>query len=142
MRMNRFGDAGLPRRLPASLENAIGPDGTIRLSSGKKPLGGPFPAPVRREEVTQRFRQHDLPVLMAFAAANPDDVSFAIQIGYLQVSHFRYAKAGAVHGGQHRAMAEVPWRFEQRFDLGLAQNHRQLFLIAGQRDSIDLDSPV
>ena len=142
MRMNRFGDAGLPRRLPASLENAIGSDGAARVPAWEEPVGGPLPTPVRGENLPERLRQHDLPVFVAFAVANPDHAAFAIQIGYLQVGHFRYAEPCAVHRGQNRAMSEVLRRFEQRFDFGLAENGRQFLLIAGQWDSIDLDSSV
>src|SRR5713226_3449954 len=53
--MNRLADAGLPRRLLASSEDAIGCDGTIRLSAREQPLGGTLPAPVRREQFAQRL---------------------------------------------------------------------------------------
>src|SRR5271165_2405660 len=82
MRMNRFGDAGLPRRLPASLENAIGSDGAARVPAWEEPVGGPLPTPVRGESLPERLRQHDLPVFVAFAVANPDHGS--LRSGRLQ----------------------------------------------------------
>src|ERR1700674_6130575 len=79
MRMNRFSDAGLLRCFLASPENTIRSDGAIRHSPWKKPLGGTLPAPVRREQVAQRLGQHHLSVLVSFATANPDRVSFPIE---------------------------------------------------------------
>src|SRR6266851_7432256 len=116
MRMNRFGDAGLPRRLLASSEDAIGSDGTIRLSAWEKPPNGTFPAPIRREQLAQRLGQHHLSVLVSFTTANPDDAAFAIQVAHLQLGHFRDAESCAVHRGEHRSVFEILWRFEQRLD--------------------------
>src|ERR1700675_868612 len=86
MRMNRLGDAGLPRRLLASSEDAIGSDGAIGLSAWEKPLAGTFPAPVRHEQVAQRLGQHHLSVLVAFPTANPDHMSFSIEVAHLQMA--------------------------------------------------------
>ncbi len=107
MRVNRLGDPGFPRRRLASFENAIGCDGTIRLPAGEQPLGGTLPPPVRHEHLAERLGQHHLPVLVAFAAANPDHVAFAVQIGHLQFGHFRYAESRAIHRGQHRPVFKV-----------------------------------
>jgi hypothetical protein len=62
---------------------------------------------------------------LSFATANPDRVSFPIEVGHLQLRHFRYAESRAVHRGEHRSVFEVLRCFEQRLDLGLTQNDRQ-----------------
>src|ERR1035438_5071521 len=131
MRMNRLADTGLSRRLLASSEDASGSDGAIRLPAWEKPLGGAFPAPVRREQVAQRLRQHYLSILVPFTTANPNHMSFSIEVAHLQIGHFRYAQSCAVHRGEHRPVFEVLRRFQQRFDFGLTQNDRQLLLVAG-----------
>jgi len=142
MWMNGLTDAGLPRRLRTGLENAIGCDGAVWVPAWKEPVGGPLPAPVRGQQFAERFGQHHLSVLVAFTTPNPDHVSFSIEVAHLQIGHFRYAESRAVHRGQHGPVFEVLRRFQQRFDFGLAQNDGQLLLVAGQRDSVDIDSLV
>src|ERR1035438_889158 len=39
-------------------------------------------------------------------------------------------------------MFQVPGRFEQRLDFGLAQNHGELLLVPRQGNPVDLDLPV
>src|ERR1700733_635281 len=142
MRMNRLTDAGLPRRLRTGPENANSCDGAICVPAWKEPVGGPLPAPVRSEHVAERLRQHHLPILVAFTAANPDGVSFSVQVGYLQAGHFRYAESSPVHSGQNGPVLEVLRRFQQRFDLGLAQNDGQLFLVAGHAEQVKVAHPL
>ena len=78
---------------------------SVRLLSWEEPVGRSLPSPVCGEHFAERLRQHHLPILVAFATANPDDAAFAIQVGYLQAGHFRYAESRTVHGGQNRPMA-------------------------------------
>jgi hypothetical protein len=83
MRMNRLGD---PAAAPpsANLKTLWWRWGNPAFRR-EKPVGGTFPAPVGGQHFAQRLRQHDLPVFVAFAAANPDHMAFAIQVGHLQV---------------------------------------------------------
>src|ERR1700733_771898 len=124
MRMNRLGDAGRLRRSSAIAENSFARKVSARPLSWEEPVGRSLPSPVCGEHLAERLCQHHLPILVAFATANPDDAAFAIQVGYLQAGHFRYAESRTVHGGQNRPMAKVLRRFEECFNLGLAQNDR------------------
>ena len=81
MRMNGLSEAGAPRRFSAEVENAMARDRTAWFSAWEEPVGRPLPAPVRGEHLAEWLRQHHLPILVAFAAAHPDDAAFAIQQG-------------------------------------------------------------
>ncbi len=140
MRVHRLSDTGLLRRFLANFENAVRCDGAIRFLAGKEPLGRSLPPPVRGEYLAKRIRKHHLPVLVSFAAANPDHAALAVQVGDFQFGHFRYAKSRAVHCGQHRPVLKVPRCFKQSLNFLFAQNDRQLLFVARQRNPVDLDS--
>src|SRR5262245_22506751 len=92
------------RHRSKTLCRAMGQSG---FSTWEEPVGGPFPSPICGKHLAQGLRQHHLPILVAFAAADPDDAAFTVQVGYLQVGYFRDAEPCAVHRGQNRPMAEI-----------------------------------
>ena len=58
-----------------------------------------------------------MPVLAPFAAANPDHISAAIDVRYLDVRCFRDPRTGSIHGGQNRSVAKVFRCLQKRLDL-------------------------
>src|ERR1035438_7875191 len=89
MRRHRLGDTGPPGCFPACLENGFRRERTASLVSGEKPVGGALPTPVSDQYLAEGFRQHDPPVLVALAVANPDDLPVAVQVAHFQMSRFR-----------------------------------------------------
>src|ERR1700722_13589683 len=142
MRMNRFRNPSLPRRRHASFKDAIGCDWRVRLVAGETPASGTLPPPVGREHLSERLGQHHLSVLVALSSTNPDHAAFAIQVRDLQAGYFGYTQSCAVHGGQHRPVLQVSWRFEQSLNFGLAKNNWELLFVPRQRNPVDLDPPV
>src|SRR5437868_13665081 len=142
MWMHWFGDTRQPCRFPAYLKNGVARDGASQFSARKEPLGRPLPAPVSSQYFEEGVRKHDLAILASLAAANPDNLTVAIEIAYLQVGHFRYPESRPIHGGQNRPVAEVLRGYQQSFYLRFAKDDGKLLLIPGQRNPLDLDLAV
>jgi hypothetical protein len=78
----------IPARLAAFLQVRK----TVFVESGQPALPRgrasrwALPSPVSGQHFAERLGQHDLPVLVPLAAANPDDLSrLAVEVGHLQV---------------------------------------------------------
>src|ERR1035438_3464910 len=140
--MHRLGDPGQFRRLSACEENRLGSERATGLAPRKEPLAGTLPSTISGQHFAERFRQHDLPVFAAFAAAHPDNPAAVIKVVYVQPGYFRYAEPGTVHRCRNGPMAEVLRRRQQRFHFFLAENDRELLLVARQRNLLDLDLTV
>src|ERR1019366_336665 len=142
MRRHWFRKTGQPRRLPAYFKNGFTREGASRLFTWEEPPCRPLPAPVSDQYFAEWVGEHDLAVLVTLAPANPDDLAVAIKVADLQVGRFRHPESRSVQGRQNRPMAEVLRRFEQSFDLFLAQDDGELLLVSGQRNPFDLDFAV
>jgi hypothetical protein len=98
----RFRDAQLLAQLRAGDAYPACHHGLVWPSSGKEPVLGLAPAPVKAQQLQQLRRQHDLAGKLALALADADDHPLAVDIGDLQVQRFLTAKPGAVVQGQQR----------------------------------------
>ena len=75
---------------------------------GKSPeLLGPEQIREYQLYLQQSWRQQGLPVLAAFAVANPEDAAPAVDVFDLEVGYFRDSGASGVHGRQHGPIAEI-----------------------------------
>ena len=101
----------------------------------KKSLGMREP-PIAAQDAEQLLGQHDVALLAALAAFDPDDHAAAVDVGRLQADHLRHPQPRSVGGGQRDTRLEARDGFEKAHDFVGAQNGRQLARFAGIGDPL------
>lgn len=82
------------------------------------------------------LRQHDVALLAALAALDPDDHAVAVDVGRLQADHLRHAQSRGIGGGERDARFEARDGFEKTDHFVGAQHGRELARLAGIGDPL------
>src|SRR5438874_10333411 len=96
VRMNRFGEAGDARRIPAGQVNGFGGNRSTGIGAWEEPFHGALGAPVAAEQFQQPRRQQGLPILASFSEADPEDVSRGVDVAHFELGGFSNTESGAV----------------------------------------------
>ena len=80
--------------------------------------------------------RHDVTLLAALAAFDPDDHAVTVDIGRLQTDDLRHPQACGISGGQRDASFGTRDGFEKADDLVGAQHGRQLARLASIGDPL------
>ena len=112
----------------------VGFDGLVLVAPGKEKALGPRQTPVAARNCKQLLREHDVAVLAALAAFDPDDHAGAVDVGDLQARHLGDAPSRGVGRRQRHARLKARNGFEKANDLIAAQHSRQLARRAGVGD--------
>ena len=92
--------------------------------------------PVAAQDAEQLLGQHDVALLAALAAFDPDDHAVAVDVGRLQADYLRHPQACGIGRGQRDPSLEARDGFEKAHDFVSAQHRRQLARLAGVGDPL------
>src|ERR1700734_3864751 len=86
-------------------------DRPLLVAARKQKSSGLRKPPIAAQDAEQLPGQHDVTLLAALAAFDPDDHALAVDVGRLQAGHLRHSQARGISGGQGDASLEARDRF-------------------------------
>ncbi len=123
--MNTFLEAGALRGFPTRVPNGFRVDGPIlTIVAGKQPSAGlaVVATPVATECREELGAEHDIAILVTFAAADVHDHTLTIDVADFQVRQLRAAGAGGVESHEQDALVRSARCMEQLCDFFPAKN--------------------
>ena len=103
VRRHALGDAGRGARRTAGGVQDGRLDRLVLVAAREQEPFGMRETPIAAQDAEQLLGQHDVALLAAPAAFDPDDHAAAVDIGRLQADHLRHPQACGICGGQRDA---------------------------------------
>ena len=111
-------------------------DRLVLVATWKQKPFGMRKTPIAAQDAEQLLGQHDVALLAALAAFDPDDHAAAVDVGRLQTDHLRHPQPCGIGGGQRDASFETRDGFKKANDFIGAQHGRQLARLTGVGDPL------
>ncbi len=137
MRIHGLGELGGVAGLWANMGHAVAGDGLGDAVSRKEPGVELIELPVAPQQREEIGGEHHEAIAFALALAHVDHHPLGVDVGALELTEFGDAYAGGIQGGEDRAMLEVAWSQQQRFDLVATEDDRERLGLFGIGDIVD-----